>query len=441
MPPYAALSAHLRDIGNDAAPTGPWLGYCATTDTGEGTQCLAREVKGTWTASGLDECASKCASCERCRFFSYSAGFADCSWFSECKIDRLNRNHGDDYFWGRFHTTFRRRRDDGSLRRWHDSQPEVLHALARYQEQLSRLGPLPRVLHTTFKTHIDMDRARHPLIKHTLQSFRKYNPQWKIELSDDKEIEFYLKSHLPAADYARMSDLHIVEKTDIWRILKIWREGGLYGDIDRLANQDLNKKITNKTKLVLPISFNSMSGTNQGFDFSQDFFGSAPQNPLFARALNHVLRQRESCVRRCGKCEMGTHNELCTTLDLGPGVLFRIASMFLWGKALLPPRLNVSLLAGLNPKHTTYIRPQSSTQEFFDHGAPPHIISFKEGGLFDTMSFQLTASPVSLYGHSISTASSVKELRAAHAAWAADKKRLYREAKTIWWGDARLRRS
>ena len=48
-------------------------GYCAATDGEEPGDCETGE-SGSWSTSGirgLDECATKCVSCTRCRFVTY----------------------------------------------------------------------------------------------------------------------------------------------------------------------------------------------------------------------------------------------------------------------------------------------------------------------------------------------------------------------------------
>ena len=39
-----------------------------------------------------DYCDSQCAACARCRYFSYSARWKDCSWYYSCDMARLKTN-------------------------------------------------------------------------------------------------------------------------------------------------------------------------------------------------------------------------------------------------------------------------------------------------------------------------------------------------------------
>jgi len=123
---------------------------------------------------------------------------------------------------------------------------------------------------------------------------------WIPEISDDYDIEKYLKDNLSGADYKLLEDRHIVEKSDVWRLIKMFNEGGLYCDIDRLCNTSINDIIKPETSVVLPEC--------NGSDFSQDFMCSGPNNPMFLETLKLNLERRR----------MGYHNVYL----LGPQTYF-----------------------------------------------------------------------------------------------------------------------
>ena len=63
-------------------------GYCAITDSHAG-DCAAGN-SGSWrVVGGLSACMARCASCDRCRFVSYSVHEKDCSWYAHCNTLRL----------------------------------------------------------------------------------------------------------------------------------------------------------------------------------------------------------------------------------------------------------------------------------------------------------------------------------------------------------------
>ena len=46
--------------------------------------------------------------------------------------------------------------------------------------------------------------------------------------------------------------MHPVEKSDLWRLLKLYHEGGIYSDVDRLHNMRVQSVSDEHTKLLLP---------------------------------------------------------------------------------------------------------------------------------------------------------------------------------------------
>lgn len=124
----------------------------------------------------------------------------------------------------------------------------------------------------------------HPLIVNGLKNLKLLNPGWDIEISDDEDIDRYLKNNLNNNDYEIIKNIGIVPKTDIWRLLKIYYEGGLYVDIDRLCNLSLESFLDKEIKWVLPVCDYQ--------DFSHDFMMSAPGNPVFKNIISLYFQRR-----------------------------------------------------------------------------------------------------------------------------------------------------
>lgn len=131
----------------------------------------------------------------------------------------------------------------------------------------------------------DILTDNHIFPKNTIQNLKKLSSSWDLEIYTDKDIDDYLKLNLDRSDYRLLSDRHIVEKSDVWRLLKLYNEGGLYTDIDRLVNTSLDNFITDNIKWVLP--------TFRDSDFSQDFMCSDAGNPVFLETLKMNLERRK----------------------------------------------------------------------------------------------------------------------------------------------------
>ena len=160
---------------------------------------------------------------------------------------------------------------------------------ANLDDLLEPLSSIPKKIHISWKDKSILESSNQ-LAVNGIQNLAKTNPDWKLEISDDNEVERYLKQNLSIIDYASIKDSPIVSKVDTWRLLKIVNEGGLYTDIDRHANKELNSIIEKNTKCVLPLHSNH----GKIIDFSQDIMISAPNNPLHKSALDLMLRRRRS---------------------------------------------------------------------------------------------------------------------------------------------------
>lgn len=142
---------------------------------------------------------------------------------------------------------------------------------------------IPKIVHVTWKTK-EILGTDSPFFQNCLGNIERLSPSWKIELSDDYDVEEYLKENLEKRDYDLILNKSIIEKIDVWRLIKLYNEGGVYVDMDRLCNTPLDDIINSETRLVLP--------TCADHDFSQDFMMSAPGNPIFSEALNLNLQRR-----------------------------------------------------------------------------------------------------------------------------------------------------
>jgi len=141
---------------------------------------------------------------------------------------------------------------------------------------------IPQVVWMSWKTK-EVINNDSKLIQHGLRSLTTLNPEWRVDISTDREVDEYLRSML-GNDYTLVQDIGVVPQTDIWRLFKLYNEGGMYLDIDRFCNVKLSNLIDSSTKWLLP--------TCGDTDFSHDFMMSAPGNPAFENTINMYLRRR-----------------------------------------------------------------------------------------------------------------------------------------------------
>lgn len=134
--------------------------------------------------------------------------------------------------------------------------------------------------------HKEVLTSNHPLIVNGLHNLVKLNPDWQVTIYTPEEIEFDLKNILSISDYTLIQNRHFVSKIDLWRLFKIYFEGGLYMDIDRMVNIPLSQIVSEGISWVLPTSLD--------YDFTCDFILSEANNPAFKTAFQMYLsRVRE----------------------------------------------------------------------------------------------------------------------------------------------------
>lgn len=139
---------------------------------------------------------------------------------------------------------------------------------------------IPKIAHIVWN-HKEILNNYHPLLEHGLHSLIRLNPDWQVTVYTPSDIEHDLKNILLEKDYNLIKDRHFVSKIDLWRQFKMFFEGGLYIDLDRLVNIPLSEIIEEGISWVLPITLE--------YDFSCDIMLSAPNNPAFKTCAEMYL--------------------------------------------------------------------------------------------------------------------------------------------------------
>jgi hypothetical protein len=144
---------------------------------------------------------------------------------------------------------------------------------------------IPKKIHLVWN-HRYITDSKHPLITFGIRQLIDLNPDWEVTVYVPSDIESDLQSALTPEDYALVKERHFVSKIDLWRLFKMYHEGGLYVDIDRLCNKSLSTIIDENTQWVCP--------TSGDFDVTCDFLLSAPFNPVFLNGIKlYIQRLRE----------------------------------------------------------------------------------------------------------------------------------------------------
>lgn len=169
---------------------------------------------------------------------------------------------------------------------------------------------IPKIVHVAWPTR---DIANHPspIIVNGLRNIIDMNPDWKVTIYTDAEIDQYLRNDLANSDYQSVKSVHMAAKTDIWRLYKMSREGGLYIDIDRLCDRSLN---------LICAGYRWVLSFTPNFTPSHDVMLSAPNNPVYSEAIKLYWKRRRE----------GNNN----TFFLGPQTYAHAVSRVLSGEIM-----------------------------------------------------------------------------------------------------------
>jgi len=192
----------------------------------------------------------------------------------------------------------------------------------QFLRYLRSLPPIPMKIHTFFP---DRDYWRKsadmPFVRHSVLALKDLNPDWNVTVYDDEMIDDVIRraarSGLIETEEAviligRKDDRgntishasHIVERSDIARLLLLYLEGGIYIDADKLVNRPVKDVLSPNARLCLPTHFD--------VNFCQDLMCSPPENDLFLDMIRASSVERLPLERREGWSRGGA------LFDMGP---------------------------------------------------------------------------------------------------------------------------
>ena len=133
------------------------------------------------------------------------------------------------------------------------------------------------ILHQTWKT-----KDITPFLKYH-KSF--YDIKWlSLKIYDDSDIDNYVKNNFPYFYDFFKSMNRIIEKVDFFRYCVMYKEGGIYCDIDVYCiNPDLLYKVVNTNKILLGIEY-----TLNRYLIGQAIIISPPNNKFWIYLMLYI---------------------------------------------------------------------------------------------------------------------------------------------------------
>jgi len=164
-------------------------------------------------------------------------------------------------------------------------------------DHLQSLGSFPKKFHLIWPDKHVLNKTSYDILEHGAKQLKRLNPSWEfiIHNYDDihKTIESFDHPDVPQSVIEQLLSGHIVEKTDAFRLILIYQVGGIYSDIDRVMNVNLDDIINpDTTKMILP--------TYYDVNFCQDLFGSSPGNEMILNVFKKQNEKRLTLPRKNG---------------------------------------------------------------------------------------------------------------------------------------------
>ena len=95
---------------------------------------------------------------------------------------------------------------------------------------------IPKIIYRSWKTH-----NFHPKIEKFINRMLNKNPDYEQVIYTDEQVQDYVKSNYDTEIYKAFDSLNIMTaKVDFWRYLILFKNGGIYLDIDSQINSKIS---------------------------------------------------------------------------------------------------------------------------------------------------------------------------------------------------------
>eukprot|EP00977_Amphora_coffeiformis_P024840 scaffold17318_cov169-Amphora_coffeaeformis.AAC.7 len=154
---------------------------------------------------------------------------------------------------------------------------------------------IPRVIHQTWFE--DVSTSTYPHLTR-LQNSWKAMPGWEYRFYTDDDARGYIETHYPNL-FVNAYDALIpgAFKADLFRLLVLLREGGVYADIDVQLDTDLDSFLAADISFFVPRDCPLDRWPNSNFCLWNGFMGSLPGHPILLQAvedvMNHALNRMD----------------------------------------------------------------------------------------------------------------------------------------------------
>lgn len=107
--------------------------------------------------------------------------------------------------------------------------------------------PIPKVIYQTWKT-----KDLHENCIKIRDNIQKLNPDYEMKLYDDEDIDAFIKNNFDDYTYSCYSKLNVgAGKADFWRYCILYKNGGVYLDMDAVILRPLDELIEENDQCII----------------------------------------------------------------------------------------------------------------------------------------------------------------------------------------------
>lgn len=122
-----------------------------------------------------------------------------------------------------------------------------------------------------------------PKMEKSIKKLKKSNPEYEHVIYTDSQIHDYVNANFDTDIKKAFNSLeHIVPKVDLWRYLILYKNGGVYVDIDSSINEPLDKIINPKNEAIV-------SAENNHDNFVQWALFFKKEHPILKKTIEIVV--------------------------------------------------------------------------------------------------------------------------------------------------------
>ena len=147
---------------------------------------------------------------------------------------------------------------------------------------------IPKIIHQTwYKKDLPSN------IKNNIEKIKKINPDYEYKFYDDNDILTFIKNNCDSRTLKAYNKLTIgASKADLFRYLILYKEGGIYLDIDSMINKNLDSLIEGKSAVI-------SREENKGY-FLQWMMIFCKEHPVLKKVIektiNNILEDKEKDI-------------------------------------------------------------------------------------------------------------------------------------------------